>query len=121
MPNYSPTTTPGDARRRAKTITVDHPDGGAPSVTWYEEDRINRLDGSVSYEPQGFLVSTFFPSQMDDVIPLEDLDTGEKYGTMTRAQIILAVQALYKFDAVGRDNGMPFPPEALQSMMDNPP
>ena len=111
MPNYYPTSAPGDARRRAKTVTVNNPDGGIPSVTWYEEDRINRADGCVSYEPQGCLVSTFHPSQMNDVIPLENLDTGETHGSMTRAEIMLAVTALYKFDALRRDAGDPLPPE----------
>ena len=112
MPNYYPTSVNGDSRRRAKNVTVNNPDGGLPSVTWYEEDRINRADGDVEHVPKGSFVSTFFPSQMNDVISLENLDTGETYGTMTREQIMLAVTALYKFDAIQRDVGAPAPPEA---------
>lgn len=112
--NYTPTTIPGDVRRRSFASTVNSPDGELPSVTWYEEDRINRLDGGVSYEKSGSLISTFFPSQLEEEIPIIDPDTGDILGATTRGRIAIIVTSLYIHDAKKRDNGDPLPPEASE-------
>lgn len=103
MKNYLPTTTPGDARRRANTATVMNTDGETPSVTWYEEDRINRLDGGASYERTGSLISTFEEDQLDEEILLIDQDSGETVGKTTRGMVMLGVTSLYIHDAQKRD------------------
>lgn len=103
MPKYIATSTPGDSRRRAPLVVVTNPDGGAPSITYGEEERINLIDGSVAYQPVGNFVVSVDAVALGETFDLVDIDTGAVLGTMTGQMLMLGMQSYYIHQAKRRD------------------
>ncbi|MDZ5288560.1 hypothetical protein A9308_00540 [Moraxella atlantae] len=80
MANYLYTNDPGTARRRAKTIVINNPSSGTPSIEFVMEDRIIMADGSEQFINSGVFVVSIDKSVMVKKYPRIDIKTGESVG-----------------------------------------
>jgi hypothetical protein len=62
IPDYLPTTVSGSSWQRAKSVCIDNPSEGMPSLNILEERVILLSDGRKIYEPVGSLTAEFDPT-----------------------------------------------------------
>lgn len=80
MPNYTETSTPGDARRRAHQLTVINSDGDVPAVQLQTQDRINLLSGEREYVHRDTFIARFDAEGLAESFDLVNVDTGAPLG-----------------------------------------
>lgn len=59
IPDYNPATISGSSWQRAKSVCIDNPSVGTPSINIIEERVILLSDGRKIYEPVGSLTAEF--------------------------------------------------------------
>lgn len=106
MPNYTPTNTPGTARRRAHTILIHYPDAGTPAITWVEQDRVALADGEVVYVEKGSFVTVVDAARLQRDVPVMDPATNTVLGHMSGGQLLAAMYGLFIDEAALRDEAV---------------
>lgn len=100
MANYKETPVSGTKWQRCRQVVIDNPIGGAPYVTFNEEQVVNLGDESFIRNVQGMKVDFV----QDEVINLLDPVTGAPTGeTMTQGKLYQAFYSLYIAKALARD------------------
>ena len=89
---YTPTTEPGQARRRVWRIVMDNPDpneinASGPAITLFIEDRIHISDGSGRSASVGNYSFSINAERLAKAFPLIDLETGTVSGSGTGHQL----------------------------------
>ena len=89
MANYLFTDTPGTTRRRTPEIILRFPDGGTPTVTFVEEDKVILTDGKAIFMPvDARRVINIDDDFMQKVFAKRDIESGEvTTGSHTGAEI----------------------------------
>lgn len=81
MANYLFTDTPGTTRRRTPEIILRFPDGGTPTVTFVEEDKVILADGKAIFIPvDARRVINIDSDFMQKVFAKRNIETGEIVG-----------------------------------------
>lgn len=93
MANYLFTDTPGTTRRRTPEIILRFPDGGTPTVTFVEEDKVILADGKAMLIPiDARRVINIDDEFMKKEFQTRDIETGEVTGgSHTGAEIFANV------------------------------
>ena len=93
MANYLFTDTPGATRRRTPEIILRFPDGGIPTVTFVEEDKVILADGKAVFMPvDARRVINIDNDFMQKVFAKRNIETGEvTTGSHTGAELFANV------------------------------
>lgn len=93
MANYLFTDTPGTTRRRTPEIIFRFPDGGTPTVTFVEEDKVILTDGKAVFMPvDARRVIDIDDDFMQKVFAKRDIESGEvTTGSHTGAELFANV------------------------------
>jgi hypothetical protein len=102
MPNYSPTTNPGETRRRTRFIGIRTPLGATPVIEVLEQDVVRLIDGETVLKDLGNCpVAAFDPSES---FPVRDPDTDTETGdTATVGEAFALVYSWVRQQQLNRD------------------
>jgi hypothetical protein len=100
---YKETTSTSSGYHLARLITFSN-EGAEPSVTIVEAVKTTTDDGTVHLCDIGQIFGRFNPE--NGSFPLLNPETGEAVGTMSHAELYVALYSLYLSLATDRDNGI---------------
>lgn len=100
MANYKQTDIAGEKWTRCGSITISNTHNSTPAIRYDEEVVINIGESQPIYRQAGIIQQQFDPAK---VIPLINPETGESIGTMTFADVYVALYSAYMSAAADRD------------------
>lgn len=116
MANYKEAQITGTTWKRAKSLNIQNPINGVPSISFMEEDAVNIGDRTI-VGGETFGLSASFDAA--STFALVDPATGEPTGAvMTQGELEAALHSLYLDLAVKRDNQ---PPPSMMAPLTPPP
>lgn len=121
MANYLFTDTPGTTRRRTPEIILRFPDGGTPTVTFVEEDKVILADGKAVFMPvDARRVIVIDDDFMQKVFAKRDIESGEvvggeRTGAELFANVFSSIVDVYIQTGVESDELLNKPPAASSS------
>ena len=104
MPDYKATTVEGTINKwtRCHQIVISNQYMAQPSITFFEEQRINYPDGTMNAIQAGPTLVEPFTNPLTE-IPLIQPETGASLGVMTHQALYLGLYGLYFQLALRRD------------------
>lgn len=104
MPSYTPTTNPGDTRRRARQVLILNPLNSIPSVEFLEQDVVRVADGEKALENLGGVTVAIEGDELAFSFPILDPSTDTDTGAVaTTAQAFALVYSWVRAKQALRD------------------